>query len=165
MTQSSKYNYGPSLCLWTNTVPTYSHTHMLTHVVHFWLQTLINSNLVITYPACTLCFPQTITLLQLKLLTPGAPTSQDSITSSSIWTVAFHVLHQFEYRLRHSTCTLSCLLHNLFYLTLRKLRWRKSWEGAAHKLKPHCLLWPSYTKSGHSDNSYNSDRIRYSRNL
>src|ERR1700676_530473 len=34
----------------------------------------------------------------------------------------------------------------LFYPTLRKLRRREVREGAAHKLKPHCLSNPSYIK-------------------
>ena len=31
MTQLAKYVYGPTLCLWTYNMPTYSHIHMLTY--------------------------------------------------------------------------------------------------------------------------------------
>ena len=33
----------------------------------------------------------------------------------------------------------------LYYMTPHKLRRRKFREGAAHELKPHCLLQPFYT--------------------
>jgi hypothetical protein len=43
------YAYGLTLCLHILTP-----TCLLTHIVYFWLRTLISSNLVIIYPACTI---------------------------------------------------------------------------------------------------------------
>jgi hypothetical protein len=51
---------------------------------HLQLQILISTGSVTTYLVCTICISRIITLLQLKLLTPGVPESPSSATPSSI---------------------------------------------------------------------------------
>jgi hypothetical protein len=62
-----------------------SHPHVyLPTLFHLRLWILISTGSVTTNPDRTICISRIITLLQLKLLTPGVPESLSSATPSSI---------------------------------------------------------------------------------
>ena len=150
MTRLSKNTYGPSLCLWTNTMPMNSHTHMLTYLYNSFLNSRnYLCQLVITLLYLHLCFCLTLTspcatfTIPRNSKTPKLHHIPQYINcsysmyffSSNIRLLTFQSLHL-------SLCSItSCL-------TPCKLRQREVREDAAHKLKPHCLLCPAYNNSG-----------------